>query len=144
MGKNITKKTSHFPHWDIHDQFGAFGIKYSKLGFLKKLFIPFLGVHFFHGQPSKENKKKVKLNLSLSSPDSPLVSELPQRKIYLTDMERNLTFAGTVGSFEELKGEIRILLLDVQVYEYSSSYPLYYLPEISISRPKDKLYKEEF
>ncbi len=144
MGKSITKKTTNFPQWDDHNQFGAFGIKYPKLSFLKKLFIPIPGIHFFLGHPTTENKKKVKLNLSISSPESSSVGELPQRKIYLTDKERNLTFAGTVGSFEELKGKIRVLLFDVQVYEYSSSNPLYYLPEISISRPKDKLYQEDF
>jgi hypothetical protein len=144
MGKSITKKTSDFLHWNTHDQFEAFGIKYPKLSFLKKLFIPFPGIHFFLGHPPTENKKKIKLNLSLSSPDSSFVSEVPQKKIYLTDMERNLTFAGTVESFEELKGKIKVLLLDVQVYEYSSSNPLYYLPRISISRPMDKLYKEDF
>jgi hypothetical protein len=144
MGKSITKKTSDFQHWNTHDQFGAFGIKYSKLSFLKKLFIPFPGIHFFLGHPPTENKKKVKLNLSLSSPNSFFAAGLPQKKIYLTDKERNLTFAGTVESFEELKGKIRVLLLDVQVYEYSSSNPLYYLPRICISRPKDKLYQEEF
>jgi hypothetical protein len=144
MGKSITKKTNDFLHWDTHDQFGAFGIKYSKLSFLKKLFIPFPGIHFFHGHPTTENKKKVKLNVSLSSSGVSFEGELPQRKIYLTDKERNLTFAGTVESFEELKGKIRVSLLDVQVYDYRSSHPLYYLPRISISRPKDKLYTEEF
>ena len=72
------------------------------------------------------------------------MGEFSQKKIYLTDMERNLTFAGTVESFEELKGKIRVSLLDVQVYDYFSSTPLYYLPRISISRPADKLYHEEF
>jgi hypothetical protein len=143
MGKGITKKTSDFPHWGVQNQFYALRIKYPKLSFLKKLFIPFPGIQFFLEHPTAENKKKVELNLSLSSPDRPFVSELPQRKIYLTDKERNLTFAGTIGSFEELKGKIKVLLLDVQVYEYSSSNPLYYLPRISISRPKDKLYREE-
>ena len=144
MGKSITKKTSDFLHWDTHDQSGAFGIKYSKLSFLKKLFIPFPVIHFLLGHPTTEKKKKVKSNLSLSSPDSSFFSEIPQRKIYLTDKEHNLTFAGTVESFEELKGKIRVSLLDVQVYDYCSSHPLYYLPRISISRPKDKLHEEEF
>jgi hypothetical protein len=144
MGKGITKKTSDFPHWGTNNQFDALRIKYPKLSFLKKLFIPFPGIHFFLGYTTLENKKKVKSNLSLSSLGSSFVSGPPQGKIYLTDKERNLTFAGTVESFEELKGKIRVSLLDVQVYDYCSSNPLYYLPRISISRPKDKLYKEEF
>jgi hypothetical protein len=144
MGKNITKKTNHFPHWDIHGQFGALAIKYPKLNFLKKLFVPFPGIHFFVRHTTTDDKEKINSNLSFSSPDNSFADVFPQKKIYLTDKEWNLTFAGTVGSFKELKGEIRILLLDVQVYEYSSSNPLYYLPRISISRPKDKLYKEEF
>jgi hypothetical protein len=143
MGKSIAKKTSNFQHWNTHDQLGAFGIKYSKLSFLKRLFIPFPGIHFFLGHPTMENKKKVKLDIPVSSPDGSFVSALPQ-KIYLTDKERNLTFAGTIESFVELKGKIKVSLLDVQVYEYCSSNPLYYLPRISISRPKDKLYREEF
>jgi hypothetical protein len=83
-------------------------------------------------------------NLSFSSSTNSLTSECSFRKIYLTDEERNLTFAGIVESFEELKGKIKVSLLNVQVYEYSSSNPLYDLPRISFSRPKDKLYTEEF
>jgi hypothetical protein len=143
MGKSITKKTSVFQHWNTHDQLGAYGIKYSKLSFLKRLFIPFPGIHFFLGHSTIENRKKIKLDLHVSSPGSSFVNELPQ-KIYLTDKERNLTFAGTVESFVELKGKIKVSLLDVQVYDYCSSHPLYHLPRISISRPKDKLYREEF
>ena len=144
MGKGITKKTIDFTHWGTKNQFDALRIKYPKLSFFKKLFIPFPGIHFFLGYPTLENKKKAKSNLSLLSLDSSFMSGPPQGKVYLTDKERNLTFAGTVGSFEELKEKIKVLLLDVQVYEYSSSSPLYHLPRISISRPKGKLHKEEF
>ena len=83
-------------------------------------------------------------DLLFSSRSSSLLTETLQRKIYLTDLERNFTFAGIVESFEEKKGKINVSLLDVQVYEYSSSNPLYYLPMINFSRPKDKLYIEDF
>lgn len=86
----------------------------------------------------------MKPKLFFSSNTNSLMSETYQKKIYLTDRERNLTFAGIVESFVEFKGKIKVSLLNVQVYKYSSSIPLYDLPSISFSRPKNKLYAEEF
>ena len=83
-------------------------------------------------------------NLFFSSNTNSLMSANHERKIYLTDRERNLTFAGIVESFVEFNGKIKVSLLNVQVYKYSSSIPLYNLPSISLSRPKNKLYAEEF
>ena len=83
-------------------------------------------------------------NVLLSPFNNAFMSENQQRKIYLTDQERTLTFAGIVELFEELKGKVSVTLLDVQVYEYSTSIPLYDLPEISFTRPKNAIYTEEF
>jgi hypothetical protein len=65
------------------------------------------------------------------------------QKIYVTDTERNLTFYGSVKSKDEHNGMISICLLDVSVYEYSSSNYLYHEAEVSFSRPKSLLFIEE-
>ncbi|SDT06298.1 hypothetical protein SAMN05216490_2402 [Mucilaginibacter mallensis] len=65
------------------------------------------------------------------------------QKIYVTDTERNLTFFGSVKSMDENHGMITICLLDVAVYEYSSSNYLYHEAEVSFSRPKSLLFVEE-
>ncbi|WP_183559854.1 hypothetical protein [Mucilaginibacter sp. SP1R1] len=71
------------------------------------------------------------------------MSEPIQRKIYLTDLERDLTFSGFVKSFVESGKTMDIVLLDVKVYEYSSSNFLYAAPEIAVSRPKSALHIED-
>jgi hypothetical protein len=65
------------------------------------------------------------------------------QKIYITDTERNLTFYGSVKSMNEGRGMISVCLLDVEVYEYSSSNYLYHEAEVSFSRPKGLLSIEE-
>jgi hypothetical protein len=82
-------------------------------------------------------------NLFFPSRNNILSIDTLRREIYLTDLERNLTFSGIVESLCELKENIKVSLLDVTVYEYSSSNPLYKLPKISFSRPKNQLHKEE-
>jgi len=85
--------------------------------------------------------------LSFFSPvrvQSPKKVEVSKRNVYLTDLERDLTFAGTIESYEEIKGTIKVSLRNVQVFDYSSSTPLYYLPAISLSRPKNLIYIEDF
>lgn len=72
------------------------------------------------------------------------VMTLPlSRKIYATDTERNLTFFGSVKSMDEHNGIINICLLDVAVYEYSSSNYLYNQAEVTFSRPKSVMFIEE-
>jgi len=65
------------------------------------------------------------------------------QKIYITDTERNLTFSGTVSSMSESNGMLSICLLNVAVYEYSSSNYLYTEAEVSFKRPKNLLLIEE-
>jgi hypothetical protein len=65
------------------------------------------------------------------------------QKIYATDTERDLTFFGSVKSMDEHNGIITICLLDVSVYEYSSSNYLYHEAEVSFSRPKSAIFIEE-
>jgi len=74
----------------------------------------------------------------------PLEGNIPERKIYLTDLERNLTFDGTLESIEEFKGKIIASLVNVEVYEYSSLNPLLHLSKIHFSRPKNKISIEEY
>jgi hypothetical protein len=63
--------------------------------------------------------------------------------MYVTDMEYDLTYYGAVSVCEEIGNTINITLMDVKVYEYSSSNYLFTEPEISISRPKNKLHIEK-
>ncbi|MCC8408152.1 hypothetical protein LJ707_04370 [Mucilaginibacter sp. UR6-1] len=63
-------------------------------------------------------------------------------KVYLTDLERNLTFYGVVNKLTEVNNNMQVILTDVKVYEYESSNYLYSLPEISFTRPKAVLHIE--
>nr|MBB6234563.1 hypothetical protein [Mucilaginibacter sp. FT3.2] len=65
------------------------------------------------------------------------------KKFYVTDMERDLTFFGSVKSLTEHNGVISIHLTEVAVYEYSSSNYLYQEAEVSLSRPKHVIHIEE-
>ena len=73
----------------------------------------------------------------------PVAGHVNQKKVYVTDMDRDVTFAGTVKSLVNKNGTMTVSLVNVQVYEYSTSNPLFELPKISFSRPADKLFVEE-
>lgn len=63
-------------------------------------------------------------------------------KVYLTDLERNLTFFGIVDKLNEANNSIEVKLTDVKVYEYESSNYLYSSPEVTFTRPKSVLHIE--
>jgi hypothetical protein len=65
-----------------------------------------------------------------------------QKKIYLTDLEHNLVYAGILEFYKETSEEITATLADIQVYEYSSSNPLYSLSKATIKRPKCHIHIE--
>ncbi|SEN39527.1 hypothetical protein SAMN05192574_10325 [Mucilaginibacter gossypiicola] len=66
----------------------------------------------------------------------------PQQKIYLTDFEQNLTFAGFFKSYKEVNNKVIATLQDIEVYDYVSSTPLFCLEEITLKRSKRKIYIE--
>ena len=65
-----------------------------------------------------------------------------QKKIYLTDLEQNLTFTGFFKSYEEVNDNIIATMHDIEVYEYASSIPLFNLKEITFKKDKRKIYIE--
>jgi hypothetical protein len=71
------------------------------------------------------------------------MSEPVTKKIYITDLNVNLTFWGEVKSFETKDENITVLLINVTVYEYSSSNYLYSQPEISLSGPVSRFHIED-
>jgi hypothetical protein len=64
----------------------------------------------------------------------------PKQKIYLTDFEQNLTFAGFFKSYKEVNDNVIATLRDIEVYDYASSAPLFSLEEITLKRSKRKIY----
>ncbi|MEO3407491.1 hypothetical protein AAFN85_26465 [Mucilaginibacter sp. CAU 1740] len=81
------------------------------------------------------------LHITLNS--TSVMAESALGNMYVTDMEYDLTYSGTVSVFEEVGNTLKITLTDVKVYEYSSSNYLFSEPEISLSRPKNKLHIEK-
>lgn len=71
------------------------------------------------------------------------MSELVTKRIYITDLNVNLTFLGEVKSFENKDENIAVILNNVTVYEYSSSNFLYSQPEISLAGPATQFHIEE-
>jgi hypothetical protein len=71
------------------------------------------------------------------------MSEPVTKRIYITDLNVNLTFLGEVKSFETKDENITVLLNNVTVYEYSSSNYLYSQPEISLSGPVSRFHIED-
>ncbi|MFC0514108.1 hypothetical protein ACFFGT_07860 [Mucilaginibacter angelicae] len=71
------------------------------------------------------------------------MTEPVTKKIYITDLNINLTFLGEVKSFENKNENITVLLSNVTVYEYSSSNYLYSQPEISLSGPASRFHIED-
>lgn len=65
-----------------------------------------------------------------------------QQKIYLTDFEQNLTFAGFFKSYKEVNNKVIATLQDIDVYDYASSTPLFSLEEITLKKSKCKIYIE--
>ncbi|MDB5148349.1 MAG: hypothetical protein JWQ57_2369 [Mucilaginibacter sp.] len=63
-----------------------------------------------------------------------------QKKIYLTDLEQNLTFAGFFKSYEEINDNVIATMRDIEVYDYTSSMPLFSLGEITLKKSKCKIY----
>jgi hypothetical protein len=64
----------------------------------------------------------------------------PQKKIYLTDFEQNLTFAGFLTSYEEVNDNVIATLLNIEVYDYTSSTPLFNLGRITLKKNKGKIF----
>ncbi|MDB5148351.1 MAG: hypothetical protein JWQ57_2371 [Mucilaginibacter sp.] len=71
------------------------------------------------------------------------MSEPVTKRIYITDLNINLTFLGEVKTFENKDENITVLLNNVTVYEYSSSNYLYSQPEISLSGPASRFHIED-
>lgn len=71
------------------------------------------------------------------------MTSLNGKKIFLTDTERDLTYGGIVDYIIEKANNLEISLVDVKVYEYSSSNYLHYLPKLFIVRPKHFIFIEE-
>lgn len=71
------------------------------------------------------------------------MSEPVTKRIYITDLNVNLTFLGEVKTFENNDGNITALLTNVTVYEYSSSNYLYAQSEISLSGPASRFHIED-
>jgi hypothetical protein len=71
------------------------------------------------------------------------MSEQITRKLYITDLKLGLTFFGEVQSLLNLKNTISVTLINVNVYEYSSSNYLYSIPEISLAGPPARFHFEE-
>lgn len=71
------------------------------------------------------------------------MSEHITRKLYITDLKIGLTFFGEVESSLNLRDTISVTLINVNVYEYSSSNYLYSLPEISLAGPVSRFHIEE-
>ncbi|MGF7081459.1 hypothetical protein [Mucilaginibacter sp. UYCu711] len=65
------------------------------------------------------------------------------RRISLTELDRDMSYTGTVESIRETNGKIEVSLLNVEVFEYSSSMPLYNVSKIKISRPEEAIFLEE-
>lgn len=63
-----------------------------------------------------------------------------QKKIYLTDLELNLTYVGFLKSYEEVNDNVTATLLNIEVYDYSSSTPLFSLQETTLKKSKDKIF----
>lgn len=66
----------------------------------------------------------------------------PKKKIYLTDLEQNLTFEGFLKSYQEVNDNIIATLYDIEVYDYTSSTPLFSLAETTLTKSKRKIYIE--
>ncbi|WP_121809979.1 hypothetical protein [Mucilaginibacter kameinonensis] len=66
----------------------------------------------------------------------------PKKKIYLTDLEQNLTFEGFLKSYKEANDNIIATLYDIEVYDYTSSTPLFSLAETTLTKSKSKIYIE--
>lgn len=64
----------------------------------------------------------------------------PQKKIYLTDLEQNLTFAGFLKYYEEVNDNVIATLLNIEVYDYTSSTPLFSLGETTLKKNKGKIF----
>jgi hypothetical protein len=143
MEQSVVKETGDFMSWKTQSIFEAASISYSKLSYLKKFFSPRPGFHFFvRSRPTDENWL-AKSRPSFDAAAKPVMSEFTYRKVCIADEQRNLIFSGTVASYNEVKDKINVALVEVQVYDYSSCTPLYYLPKINVSQPKNKLFKEE-
>lgn len=71
------------------------------------------------------------------------MDNLNRKKIYLTDLEQDITYFGLVEHIEEKRSSIEVSLVDVTVYQYSSSNYLYETPSISLLRPKSVIFIEE-
>jgi len=63
-----------------------------------------------------------------------------QKKIYLTDFEQNLTFAGFLTSYEEVNDNVIATLLNIEVYDYTSSTPLFSLGKITLKKSKGRIF----
>jgi hypothetical protein len=65
------------------------------------------------------------------------------RRVSVTELDRDLTYTGVVDSINELDGQTEVSLINVEVFEYSSAFPLYNVSNIRLSRPTNALFIEE-
>jgi len=63
-------------------------------------------------------------------------------KTFITDLELGLTYAGILQSYEVINDKVKVTLIDVLVYDYYSSHPLYNLNNIKINKSQSLLYRE--
>lgn len=71
------------------------------------------------------------------------MAELSNKKIYLTDLENDLTYWGTVRIMTKTEDKIEVQLQQVKVYQYSSANYLHDLDSIHLSRPKASIFIED-
>ncbi len=60
-------------------------------------------------------------------------------EVYVRDIENNLTYHGLINSYSENDDIKEIVLVDVIVYDYTTSEELYLLDKIYLSRSKENL-----
>lgn len=66
-----------------------------------------------------------------------------QRRVSVTELDRDMSYTGSIESMREAGGKIEISLVNVEVFEYSSAMPLYSVSKIKISRPEKAIFIED-
>lgn len=74
--------------------------------------------------------------------DSFIAGEV-QRRVSVTELDRDMTYTGSIESIREGNGKIDISLVNVEVFEYSSATPLYSVSKMKISRPEEAIFIED-
>ena len=66
-----------------------------------------------------------------------------QKRVSLTELDRDMSYTGSIESIREANGKIEVCLINVEVFEYSSATPLYSVSKIKISRPEEAVFIED-